>query len=134
MRWTSSLSTEEKPLAYDISIEVAVEAPDVDVEALRELASRIMAGEDVADGTGLAILVTDDEAIRQMNHQFLGIDEPTDVLSFPDDDDGFIEGAGAQPYLGDIALALPTARRQAAEIGHSFDAELAHLLTHGILH
>ena len=123
-------------MAYDISIEVAVDATDVDVEALGALAGRVMAGEDVADGTGLAILVTDDDEIRQMNQQFLGIDEPTDVLSFPDEDDadGFIEGAGGEPYLGDIAIALPTARRQAAQVGHSIDAELAHLLTHGILH
>ena len=122
-------------MAYDISIEAAVEATGVDVEALGALASRVMTGEDVAEGTGLAILVTDDDEIRQMNHQFLGIDEPTDVLSFPDDiDEGFVEGVGGEPYLGDIAIALPTARRQAAQAGHSIDAELAHLLTHGILH
>jgi probable rRNA maturation factor len=122
-------------LAYDISIEVAVDATDIDVEALGLLASRILAGEDVADDTGLAILITDDDEIRQMNNQFLGHDEPTDVLSFPDDDEeGFIQGAGGEPYLGDIAIALPTACRQAEQIGHSIDAELAHLLTHGILH
>lgn len=132
---TSSRSTDRsRTLAYDISVELEVEAPDVAIAGLSALAARVMAGEDVRDGSGLAILVTDDDEVRQMNAQFLGIDEPTDVLSFPDEDDGFIEGAGAEPYLGDIAIALPTARRQAQEIGHSIEAELAHLLTHGILH
>lgn len=121
-------------MPYDISIEVAVEATDIDVEALGELADRVMLGEDLALGTGLSVLVTDDDEVRQMNHQFLGIDEPTDVLSFPDEADDFVEGIAAEPYLGDIAISLPTARRQAAEIGHSIDAELAHLLAHGILH
>ena len=69
-----------------------------------------------------------------MNRQFLGIDEATDVLSFPDEADDFVEAVADAPHLGDIAIALPTAERQAAAIGHSLAAELAHLLVHGILH
>lgn len=119
---------------YDITVELTVEAPDLDVQALGVLAQRVMDGEHVAEGSGISILVTDDEEVRQLNRQFLGIDEPTDVLSFPDDDsDGFPAGDEA-PYLGDIAIALPTATRQAQEHGHSLDAEVAHLLVHGILH
>lgn len=106
----------------------------MDAGALHDLALRVMAGEDVAEGTSLAILVTDDDEVRGMNLQFLGIDEPTDVLSFPDEADDFIQGMADEPLLGDIAIALPTAQRQAEAIGHSLDAELAHLLTHGILH
>jgi probable rRNA maturation factor len=106
----------------------------VDAAALHELAVRVMAGEGVDDGTSLAILVTDDDEVRAMNLQFLGIDEPTDVLSFPDEADDFVQGMADEPLLGDIAIALPTATRQAMAIGHSLDAELAHLLTHGILH
>lgn len=121
-------------MAYDISIEVTATEPEVDIAALHALAERIMAGEDVAPGTGLALLVTDDEEVRQMNLQFLGIDEPTDVLSFPDEADDFIQGIADEPLLGDIAIALPTAVRQAQAAGHSLDAEVAHLLTHGILH
>ncbi|MCZ2111684.1 MAG: rRNA maturation RNase YbeY [Dehalococcoidia bacterium] len=121
-------------MPYDISIELAVEATDIAVEALGDLARRVMEGEDIGPGTGLSVLVTDDDEVRQMNHQFLGIDEPTDVLSFPDEADGFVEGIATEPYLGDIAISLPTARKQAEQAGHSIDAELAHLLTHGILH
>ena len=121
-------------LAYDISIEVAVEAPALNVEALHHLAARVMAGESVEAGTSLAIVVIGDDEIRQMNHQFLGIDEPTDVLSFPDEADDFVQGLSEEKLLGDIAISLPTAIRQAEEAGHPLDSELAHLLTHGILH
>ncbi len=121
-------------LPYDISLEVVVEAPKLDVDALRNLAVRVMSGENIEAGTCLAILVVSDEEIREMNHQFLGHDEPTDVLSFPDEADEFVQGLSEEQLLGDIAISLPTATRQAADVGHSLDAELAHLLTHGILH
>jgi len=120
---------------YGISLEVTVEeAPAADVAALAALAERVMAGESVAAGTALAVLLTDDEEVRGMNRQFLGIDEPTDVLSFPDEAGDFVQGMSDEPLLGDIAIALPTAERQAREFGHSLDAELGHLLVHGILH
>ena len=121
-------------LPYDIAIEVAIEAPALDVEALHHLAVRVMAGENVAAGTALAVLLTGDDEVRQLNNQFLGIDEPTDVLSFPDESDDFVQALSEEKLLGDIAISLPTARRQAESVGHSLDAELAHLLTHGILH
>lgn len=101
---------------------------------MRALALRVMAGEGVEHGTALAILVTGDDEVRKMNLQFLGIDEPTDVLSFPDEAGDFVQGMSDEDLLGDIAIALPTAKRQADAVGHSLDAEVAHLLTHGILH
>jgi probable rRNA maturation factor len=119
---------------YDITIEVTVDAPDLDVSALPVLAERVLDGEAVAPGTAVTILVTDDESIRTLNRQFLGIDEPTDVLSFPDEGEEPFPEIGEPPYLGDIAIALPTAVRQAAEFGHSLDAEVSHLLVHGLLH
>ena len=121
--------------AYDISVEVSVPAPGLDTGALTVLAERVLVGEAVAEGTGVSILVTGDEHIRALNNEFLGIDEPTDVLSFPDDggDEPFPEGDEG-PYLGDIAISFPTALRQSEEVGHSLDAEFAHLLVHGLLH
>ncbi|MCK6565945.1 MAG: rRNA maturation RNase YbeY [Dehalococcoidia bacterium] len=119
---------------YDISIEVVIETGAVDIRDLRLLSERVMAGEDVAAGTALAVILTGDDDLRRMNRDFLGIDEPTDVLSFPDEADDFIQGVASEPLLGDIAIALPTAERQAQAAGHPLAAELAHLLVHGILH
>ncbi|WP_322794910.1 rRNA maturation RNase YbeY [Tepidiforma sp.] len=121
-------------LPFDITVEVAVDTKDVDVHALRDLAGRVMAGESVERGTSLAILITGDDEVRELNARFLGIDEPTDVLSFPDESEEFVNAPGQPPHLGDIAISLPTAIRQAEALGHGLDAELAHLLVHGILH
>ncbi|MCK9518718.1 MAG: rRNA maturation RNase YbeY [Dehalococcoidia bacterium] len=122
------------PASYDLSVEVVVNEPPVDSHALFELAERVMAGEDIPGGTGLSVLITGDDEIRDMNRRFLGIDEPTDVLSFPDEAGDFVQGIAEEAYLGDIAISLPTAVRQAEDGGHSLDAEVAHLLVHGILH
>ena len=119
---------------FDVSIEVTVDPEGLDVPALLTLAERVLEGEGVADETGVSILVTNDDEVRALNRQFLGIDEPTDVLSFPEEDGPEFPGGEESGYLGDIAIALPTAARQAEELGHSLDAEVSHLLVHGLLH
>jgi len=91
----------------------------------------------------VSIMLTDDESIRELNRQYRQIDAPTDVLSFPmlNAKNGVIE-IDAGDYnveedlliLGDIAISLETAARQAQEYGHSFERELAFLTTHGIFH
>ncbi len=121
-------------LTYSVTIEVVADDAPVESAALLNLAHRVMDGEDLADGMGMSILITTDDEVRSLNHQFLGNDETTDVLSFPDESDDFVEGSGIEPYLGDIAISLPTAIKQAATVGHSLAAELDHLLVHGILH
>lgn len=78
----------------------------------------------------VGVLVSSDEAIHALNRSFRGVDRPTDVLAFP--------AGGSQPdgppYLGDIAISLDTARRQAAAAGVDEVQELATLLVHGLLH
>lgn len=73
----------------------------------------------------VSVRITGDRELRRLNRSFLGIDEVTDVLSFP---------AGPGPYLGDLAVSWPAVRRQAAEHGHPEESELALLLVHGLLH
>ena len=76
------------------------------------------------------VLVTGDGRIRDLNRDYLGHDTPTDVLSFPDGDmlpDGL-------RLLGQIAVSLDTARRQAETQGHSKIRELQELVLHATLH
>lgn len=83
----------------------------------------------VASGE-IGVLVCDDATIRSLNRHFRHKDAATDVLSFPSGD--------AQPdggiYLGDIAISLETAARQAAERGTGIIRELETLLLHAVLH
>jgi probable rRNA maturation factor len=77
----------------------------------------------------LAIVLTDDSAIRLLNRDWRGIDAATNVLSFP------AKRVGQGPrLLGDIVLAYETVARQARRQGKSFAHHLAHLAVHGFLH
>jgi probable rRNA maturation factor len=74
--------------------------------------------------------VCDDATIRSLNRHFRDKDRPTDVLSFPAN---FVQPEGP-PYLGDVAISLETAARQAAEVGTSLETELKVLVLHAMVH
>lgn len=120
-------------MAHTIDFVVEIELEGVAIDTLEELAGHVLAGEGVADGVALTVLTADDETLQDLNSRFLGIDEPTDVLAFPEAAEAPL-GEGEPPSLGEIAISVPMAVRQAAELGHSLADEIAHLLTHGILH
>ncbi len=81
----------------------------------------------------VSILLTGDTDIRRLNQEFRSIDQPTDVLSFPQnaDEDPCIP---EEVILGDIAVSLDIAKAQAKEHGLDFKEEIILLLIHGILH
>lgn len=83
-------------------------------------------------GREVSVLLCDDEAIRTLNRDWRGLDEPTDVLSFPTG--ALPEGDGFKPPLGDIAISVPYAARQAEARGIDLSLELAYLGVHGLLH
>ena len=74
---------------------------------------------------GVSVLLCGDARMRRLNREFRKIDRPTDVLSFP---------AGDPSFLGDVAIDVPYAARQARRRGHSLDREVKLLLAHGVLH
>ena len=100
---------------------------------LRQAIALTMERGRVPPDTGVTLLVTDDEAMRRLNHRFLGIDAPTDVLAFPVGEDD-MPGAEDERYLGDIIVAYPYAATCAAEDGHDLAHVLVLLAVHGTLH
>ena len=76
-------------------------------------------------GSSATIAFVSDKKIRRLNKQFRNLDKPTDVLSFP---------AEEETNLGDIAISVETAALQAKENGLTFDNEIAQLILHGLLH
>ncbi len=81
----------------------------------------------------------DDAKIQTVNRQFRGLDKPTDVLSFSqfEDSNGFpvdFPADGQEIALGDLMISIETAARQARELGHSLEREIAFLCIHGTLH
>ncbi len=93
---------------------------------LREGYSRHGRGE-----AALTVLLQEDAAIRSLNRAHKGRDRPTDVLAF---EDGEIDPATGRPYLGDIAVSVDTARREARARGLRIRDEVALYALHGLLH
>jgi probable rRNA maturation factor len=107
----------------------------VRARTLGALVRRTLASEDVSAPATVGVAITDSDTVRELNRRYRGEDAPTDVLSFSlDGGDEFSAGAVADAELGEVVIAFPVAKRQAREAGHSIDAELAHLLVHGVLH
>ena len=80
-----------------------------------------------------------DRRIQSLNKFYRGQDRPTDVLAFPLALSKSIRSkGGAQrrppPFLGEVVISAPTARRQAREQRHGLGRETARLMIHGILH
>ena len=80
----------------------------------------------------ISLVFTDDEDIRGINAEWRNQDKPTNVLSFP----AFplVPGGKPGPMLGDIIFAEETLRREALDLGKSFEDHLTHLMVHGFLH
>lgn len=79
----------------------------------------------------LTIVLTDDARLHELNREYLGIDAPTDVLSFPSAETDPETGAH---YIGDILISVPRAQAQADAAGHVLEAEVQLLVIHGVLH
>jgi len=76
--------------------------------------------------SSVTVAFVSDKKIRELNRLFRRINKATDVLSFPgDSNDG---------EMGDIAISIETAARQAKQSGLTLDGEIAQLLLHGLLH
>jgi probable rRNA maturation factor len=128
----------------------------VDTIGLITLAERVLGAEGVRGDAELSILFVDEEAMTDLNRRFAGKDGPTDVLSFPIDEeppeggrspDSGGTGPGDMPtepadlptLLGDIVICPAVAARNVAEGIHddraaTYEDELALLVVHGILH
>lgn len=107
---------------------------------IKEVVSRVLEEEKVLPEVDVYITLTNNEEIHKINKEYRDVDRPTDVLSFPmyerdeiadlkNNTDDEIE-----KILGDIIVSIEKVREQAEEYGHSFERELAYLVTHGMLH
>jgi probable rRNA maturation factor len=79
----------------------------------------------------LSIVLTDDARLHELNREYLGIDAPTDVLSFPATE---TDPETGEQYIGDILISIPRAQAQASAAGHPLESEVQLLVVHGVLH
>jgi len=112
---------------------------EVDASLIEQAVIAALAVEGVSGSIEISVLVADDAALHALNRDYRGVDAPTDVLSFGDDDAEpaearFVRPPDAPRYLGDLAISYERVVAQAAEYGHSRARELAYLTVHGLLH
>jgi probable rRNA maturation factor len=123
-----------------MSIEIANESGvSVDERSLEQLARFVLTDLGVHPLVELSIRLVDVEAMTALHVHFMDEPGPTDVLAFPMDElrdqrDDVESPDGPPTLLGDVVLCPAVAERQAREAGHSTEAELHLLCTHGILH
>ena len=116
-----------------ITIESKTKFPS---ELLERAAQAALENQSESLDSELTIVLTDDSKIQKLNRDYLGIDAPTDVLSFPASE---IDGSEIDPetgarYIGDILISLPYAAKSAQIAGHPVEAEVQLLVVHGVLH
>lgn len=112
-------------------------------ELIKKAVSVSLSAESFSIPSEISIMLVDNEYIREINREHRKIDKATDVLSFPivdmyegviNSNEGDFDLDEEVLLLGDIIVSLEMTKLQAEEYGHSFDRELAFLITHGIFH
>lgn len=93
-------------------------------QAMMDAVKKALKGEGVK-AAAVDVILLSDASIHDMNKKFLKHDYPTDVITFPLDD---------QPMTGEIYISVETASEQAAEYGVTLTNELCRLAIHGALH
>lgn len=114
----------EPPSEHQIETAVDPSFTNVNEGQLAAILSHVLKAERLPSGSASIAIVTDPE-IRELNRRFRGVSAPTDVLTFVD---------GYSSHLADIAIAYPTAARQAEMRGVDVQDELAMLTIHAGLH
>ena len=110
---------------------------------LRKVAEQALDIHDETTSLSISLVIADDETVHHLNLEYRGLDETTDVLSFPLwtsadnaglDAEGFYLPPEETTPVGEIVISYPQAARQAREGKRPIRAEMALLIVHGVLH
>lgn len=115
-------------LKLDFSFEVMSVAPDeIDPPRIAHLACHVLEEEKAKGEWTVVVALVSDDYLQQLHLDFMGVDEPTDVMTFPTSEPGGDQG-------GDIAISVDHARVRSAEWSNSPAEEVEFLVVHGLLH
>jgi rRNA maturation RNase YbeY len=119
------------PERLDLSFSLVTEAeppPGVAGDGLEALAAFVLSSEGATGYWEITVALVDDARLRSLHRDFMGIDTPTDIMTFPAD-----ESAG-ENQGGELAISVDHAMTEAVEWGFSPGEEVAFLTVHGLLH
>lgn len=101
-------------------------------DKLYDVVKAVLDNEGLSMDYEVSITFVDKDEIHKLNREYRKVDRPTDVLSFPINEEFLIEGV--ESMLGDIVICMDIAKDQAREYGHSLDREIMYLTCHSMLH
>lgn len=121
---TEQRSVLESTLRLEFSLEPMTTDPvSVESDRIQLLARYVLEQHDASGEWAVVVALVSDDHLQQLHLEFMGIDEPTDVMTFP------MSGQG-----GDIAISVDHALARGAEWGNTPAEEIEFLLIHGLLH
>ena len=120
--------------AMIVDVQIATDAEGIpSAEEIRRWVERAASRELRDPHLEISVRVVDEREMQNLNREYRGRDNPTNVLSFPAGD---IEGlpTGVSPVLGDVVVCAAVVEREAAEQGKAASDHWVHMLIHGVLH
>ena len=135
-------------MTIEIEYETENRLPVKDREIIEAVVKEALDSENCPYDISLNVLLTDNEAIQEINKEQRGMDMPTDVLSFPmveysspadfslveDCVEDYFHPETGELLLGDIVISVDKVLEQAENYGHSIKRELDFLTAHSMLH
>ena len=111
---------------------------ELDLDLISEKAEKtikeVLRVEKIEENVEVSLSIVDKDEIHILNRDYRDVDRPTDVLSFPLDEEGFDQDGNPILLLGDIVICLDVAKDQAEDFGHSLEREIMYLICHSTLH
>ena len=111
---------------------------DLDLDLITTRAEKtireVLKVEKIEENVEVSLLIVDRDEIHILNRDYRDVDRPTDVLSFPMDEEGFDQEGNPIILLGDIVICLDVAKDQAEDFGHCLEREMMYLICHSTLH
>ncbi|NPA24981.1 MAG: rRNA maturation RNase YbeY [Deltaproteobacteria bacterium] len=106
---------------------------DLDLEQVRRMLQTVL--EELGlEKRDLEVELVDDDAIADLNEKFFSRLRPTNVISFPLEEETGGSGQGAGGPLGSIVVSVETATRETGDLGYSVEEGVVYYLIHGLLH
>ena len=109
-------------------------------EWIKNISGKILRLLEITEPIELGVFITDDKDLKKLNKIHLGLNEPTDVLSFymssriHDESDAFVLPPDGIRHLGEVIISFERAKSQAVSFGKTIEDEMKLLLVHSILH
>ncbi len=122
--------------SLDLSFSADVDVPEpVSYEVVESLVRSILDQESGSGHWSIGIQLTSDAEIQRMHRDFMGLDSPTDIMTFPyDGSDEAFPGVTEEMTSGDLVISVDHAAENASLVGWTTGDEVLFLVAHGVLH